>query len=260
MRLTDTAIKSARGREKRYKLFDGHGLFLLVNPNGRKGWRLKYRFNGKEKLLSSGPYPEVSLAKARDRRADASKLLVDGIDPSVVKCAEKFARLEQGTNAFEAIGREWFEKNSPRWSKPHSDRSKRLLEKALYPWRGSRPIAEIDAPELLRVIRSSLPRSGALCRWIGREIQRDASASLFLASVKRHIGMLDQLIRYGTLVIAGDPRTEAEHDLFIQMLERRSHDALQDPVKQLGGVRWLGFWQQNRKFFTTNPREQITWA
>ena len=153
MRLTDTAIKNAKGRDRAYKLFDGHGLFLLVNPNGRKGWRLKYRFNGKEKLLSLGPYPEVSLAKARDRRADARKLLVDGIDPSVVKRAEKFARLEQGTNTFEAIGREWFEKNSPRWSTSHRDRSKRLLEKDLYPWLGSRPIAEIDAPELLRVIR-----------------------------------------------------------------------------------------------------------
>ncbi len=153
MRLTDTAIKNAKGREKPYKLFDGHGLFLPVNPNGRKGWRFKYRYNGKEKLLSLGPYPDVSLAKARDRRADARKLLVDGVDPSVVKRAEKFARLEQGTNTFEAIGREWFAKNSPRWSKSHSDRSKRLLEKDLYPWLGPRPIAEIDAPELLRVIR-----------------------------------------------------------------------------------------------------------
>ena len=94
-----------------------------------------------------------SLAKARDRRTDARKLLVDGVDPSVVKCAEKFARLEQGTNTFGAIGREWFEKHPPRWSKSHIDRSKRLLEKDLYPWLGFQPIKEIDAPELLRVIR-----------------------------------------------------------------------------------------------------------
>ena len=95
----------------------------------------------------------MSLAKARDRRTDARKLLVDGVDPSVVKCAEKSARLEQGTNTFGAIGREWFEKHSPRWSKSHIDRSKRLLEKDLYPWLGFQPIKEIDAPELLRVIR-----------------------------------------------------------------------------------------------------------
>lgn len=80
-------------------------------------------------------------------------MVADGIDPSVVKRADKFARIEQGTNTFEAIGREWFDKYSPRWSLSHSDRSKRLLERDLYPWLGSRPIIEIDAPELLRSIR-----------------------------------------------------------------------------------------------------------
>ena len=153
MRLTDTAIKNAKGHDKPYKLFDGHGLFLRISPNGRKGWRLEYRFNGKEKLISLGRYPEVSLAKARDRRKDAREQLADGIDPSVSKRAAKFARLEEGENTFQAIGREWFDKNAPRWSKSHRDRSKRLLEKDLYPWLGSRPVAEIDAPELLRVIR-----------------------------------------------------------------------------------------------------------
>ncbi len=151
--LTDTAVRKAKGKDKPYKLFDGHGLFLLVNPNGRKGWRLKYRINGKEKLISLGPYPEVSLAKAREKRTDARKLLVDGIDPGVAKRAAKYAKAEQGANTFEAIGQEWFDKNSPRWSESHSTRSKRLLEKDLYPWLGSQPIAEIDAPELLRTIR-----------------------------------------------------------------------------------------------------------
>ena len=104
-------------------------------------------------MVSFGSYPEVSLAKARDRRKDARELVADGLDPSVVKRAEKFARLEEGGNTFEAIGREWYQKHSPRWSKSHSDRSKRLLEKDLFPWLGSRPIVEIDAPELLRVMR-----------------------------------------------------------------------------------------------------------
>jgi len=153
MKLTDTAIKKAKRRGKPYKLFDGQGLYLLVKLNGRKAWRFKYRFNGKEKLISLGTYPEVSLAQARDRRKDAREKVADGIDPSVVKRANKLARAEEGENSFEAIGREWFEKNSPRWSKSHTDRSKRLLEKDLYPWLGPRPVAQIDAPELLRVIR-----------------------------------------------------------------------------------------------------------
>ena len=153
MKLTNTAIKNAKGRDKPYKLFDGHGLYLLVNPNGRKGWRLKYRFNGKEKLLSLGPYPDITLAKARERRSEARSLLLDGFDPSLAKRAAKFERLEQGANTFEAIGREWFGKNAPRWSESHTVRSKRLLEKDLYPWLGARPIKEIGAQELLRVIR-----------------------------------------------------------------------------------------------------------
>lgn len=83
----DTAIKDTRGRVKPYKLVDGHGMFLLANPNGRSGWRLKYRFDCKEKLLSLGPYPEVSLAKPCDRRTDARNLLVDGIRRQIIRSA-----------------------------------------------------------------------------------------------------------------------------------------------------------------------------
>lgn len=82
MALSDVRIKDAKPKEKFYKLSDGKSLYLLVNPNGSKLWRLKYRFAGKEKTLSFGPYPEVSLNEAREKRDDARAKVKSGIDPS----------------------------------------------------------------------------------------------------------------------------------------------------------------------------------
>src|SRR6266481_4808845 len=131
MPLTDTALRSAKPREKPFKLFDGGGLYLLVNPAGGKWWRWKYRFGGKAKLLSFGVYPDVSLKEARE--------------------AEKQA--QAGAESFEAIAREWHTKFSPGWVDSHGDRILRRLEKDIFPWIGKRPIVEIKAPELLAVLR-----------------------------------------------------------------------------------------------------------
>jgi hypothetical protein len=124
--LSDAAIRKAKPKEKPYKLFDGDGLFLLVTPTkkgelppntGGKWWRFKYRFQGKEKLLSFGTYPEVSLASARERRDVARKQVAAGIDPSVSRKEEK----EQwsGEGSFEAVAREWIDLKSPGWSPSH---------------------------------------------------------------------------------------------------------------------------------------------
>jgi hypothetical protein len=85
MALTDTAIRNAKPKAKPYKLADGGGLFLLVNPNGSRLWRQKYRVEGREKLISHGPYPDVGLARARERRDEARRLIAQGIDPSVAR-------------------------------------------------------------------------------------------------------------------------------------------------------------------------------
>ena len=153
MALTDTAIRNAKPGEKTVKMFDERGLYLEVSASGGKWWRLKYRFDGKEKRLSLGVYPDVSLKDARERRDAARKLLADGTDPSENRKAQKSARADRAANSFEVVAREWFAKYSATWAKDHGNRIIRRLERDIFPWIGGRPIAEIAAPELLTVAR-----------------------------------------------------------------------------------------------------------
>jgi hypothetical protein len=134
--LTDNAIRSAKPREKPYKLFDERGLFMLVTPAGARWWRLKFRVGGKEKLLSLGVYPDVSLKSARERRDEARRELASGVDPSAKRKAEKVARAD----SFEAVAREWFGKFSLNWADTHSTKISRRLEVDVFPWLGSRPV------------------------------------------------------------------------------------------------------------------------
>jgi Arm DNA-binding domain len=161
MPLMDTAIRNAKPGEKPLRLFDGGGLYLEVSPAGGKWWRLKYRYEGKEKRLSLGIYPDVSLKGARDRRDASRKLLADGIDPSAYRKAGKAARNERAANSFEVLAREWFAKYSATWAASHGDRVIRRFERDIFPWIGGRPIAEVTAPELLAVIRR-IENRGAL--------------------------------------------------------------------------------------------------
>jgi integrase len=132
---------------------DSGGLYLEVSPGGGKWWRLKYRFDGKEKRLSLGTYPDVSLKSARARRDDARTLLADGVDPGEQRKAMKAARGDRAANSFEVVGREWFGKYSPNWAPSHADKIIERLERDIFPWIGGRPIAEIKAPELLACLR-----------------------------------------------------------------------------------------------------------
>jgi hypothetical protein len=153
MPLTNTAIKNAKPQAKAYKLFDGGGLFLLVTPAGGRWWRLKFRVAGSEKQLSLGTYPEVSLAEARDKRDDYRKKLRQGVDPGVARKVAKLTASESGENSFEALAKEWIAKQSAVWEPSHSSKIIRRLELDIFPWLGSRPISEIKAPELLKVLR-----------------------------------------------------------------------------------------------------------
>jgi len=150
--LSDTEIRNAKSTGKQKKLFDGDGLFLSITPSSCKLWRLKYRFEGKEKLLAFGAYPEITLADARLMREDARKLLANGIDPGAVKKAQKQAETE-ASETFEVIAREWFLKFSPSWAEGHANKIIRRLELDMFPWIGKRPAKEIKAPELLAVLR-----------------------------------------------------------------------------------------------------------
>ncbi|MDR3737267.1 MAG: integrase arm-type DNA-binding domain-containing protein [Acidobacteriaceae bacterium] len=152
MPLSNTAIRNAKPGEKTVKLFDERGLYLEISPAGGKWWRLKYRFDGKEKRLSLGVYPDVSLKDVRDRRDAARKLLADGIDPSVNRKLQKAAHADRAANSFEVVTREWFAKYFATWAESHSDRIVKLFERDIFPWIGVRPVAEITAPELLSVV------------------------------------------------------------------------------------------------------------
>jgi integrase len=149
MPLTDIKIKSAQPREKPYKISDGRGLYLLVNTNGAKYWRWKYRINGREKLLAIGVYPDVSLKQARDMQHEASKKLEQGIDPSIEK---KMQAMTPGADTFEAIAREWIERHLKNKSDSHRVRTVSYLERDVFPYLGARPVGAIKAPELIPVI------------------------------------------------------------------------------------------------------------
>ena len=158
--LTDTAIRTAKPKNKPYKLFDGDGLFLLVTPlkmgklppsGGGKWWRFKYRFGGKEKLLSFGTYPEISLSSARAKKDAARKQVAEGIDPSLFRKEEKVQT--SGELSFEAVAREWIRLKSPGWSPSHTDKTIAILEKDVFPYIGTRSIGEITPPEVLSVLK-----------------------------------------------------------------------------------------------------------
>ncbi|MFB3081794.1 MAG: tyrosine-type recombinase/integrase, partial [Nitrosomonadaceae bacterium] len=153
MKLTDVAIRKAKPRTKPYKKADGGGLFLQVQPNGSKYWRLFYRFEGKQKLLALGVYPDVSLLLARERRDVARKLLATGTDPSENRKAKKKASQDSSENSFEVVAREWLAFYMKNKVASHSEKVIRRFERFLFPWLGSKPIADITPPQVLEAVK-----------------------------------------------------------------------------------------------------------
>ncbi len=152
--LSDTKIKALKPRKAMYKVFDSGrtGLHIVVNPGGTKLWRMRYWFDGKEKTYSIGKYPYVSLSEAREAVFAARKLLVNGVDPTAARKAEKIqARAAERT--FKAVALEWFQKRAANWSEGYADMVRDRLEKQLFPWLADRPMGEITPPELLAVLR-----------------------------------------------------------------------------------------------------------
>ena len=149
MPLTDTTLRNAKPGEKQIKLFDGHGLFLLIAPSGTKAWRLKYSFHGKEKLISLGLYPTVSLKEARERAATARKDIENGIDPSEKRKLKKSAC----QNTFEGVALEWHEQNKHKWSEVYAKTIMHRMKRNLFPQIGSKPVHLVSAPELLALLR-----------------------------------------------------------------------------------------------------------
>ena len=153
MPLTDTRVRSAKPQDKAYKLSDGGGMYLLVTPDGGRYWRLDYRFAGKRRTLALGVYPIMTLSGARAGRDEARRLLTQDIDPNAAKKARKRAAKVAGENTFEAVAREWIANQRHRLAVRYCALLLARLEADVFPHIGSRPIAEVDAPELLDVLR-----------------------------------------------------------------------------------------------------------
>lgn len=152
--LSDAKCKNATSEGKAVrKLPDAGGLYLWVHADGRKYWRLRYWLAGKEKSLSLGVYPAISLKKARARRDEERKRLDNNLDPSAERRAEKLRIKAASENSFEAVAREWYQKQLHTWVPGHADDVRRRLEKNAFPSIGRRPIEQIEAPELLAMIR-----------------------------------------------------------------------------------------------------------
>lgn len=162
MALTDTAIKKAQATDKLQKLSDGGGLQLHIATTGGKLWRWAYRFDGKQKTMALGIYPAVSLAQARERRNDAAKVLTVGVDPMAQKKADRQAKATANENNFEAVAREWWAHwKHARTSDHHVDQTLRRLVADVFPAIGTRPIAEIEAPELVAMAKEIEKRGAA---------------------------------------------------------------------------------------------------
>jgi len=213
MALTDIQVKTAKSKEKDYKLTDGEGMFLLVASSGGKRWRLKYRFGGKEKQLALGTYPDVSLQEARTKRHEARNLLAHGIDPGGERKALKEAQAEQAAiieNSFEFVAREWHDKFSGQWTTGHADTIMSRLERDVFPWLGAKPVSEIKPVDLLAVLRRIEGRGA-------------------LETAHRVRTIAGQVLRYA--VATGRAERDAASDLrgALPPVQERHHAALTDP-------------------------------
>ncbi|MEK0169822.1 tyrosine-type recombinase/integrase [Pseudescherichia vulneris] len=161
MPLNDMQIRRAKPADKPYTLGDGQGLSLLIEPNGSKSWRFRYRFAGKPKMISLGVYPTITLADARSRRDDARKLVAEGKNPSEVRKEQKIALQTVSENAFEKIATEWHKMKSAKWSAGYASDIMEAFQNDIFPYVGSRPVGKIKPLELLNVLRK-IEKRGAL--------------------------------------------------------------------------------------------------
>jgi integrase len=170
MPLSDTTIRTAKPKEKLYRLTDANGLCLEVTTTGSKLWRYRYRFNGSAKMLALGAYPAVTLLKARQLRDRARQLLIEGTDPSELRKTAKKAEKVEGLT-FETLAREWFAYNAPRWAESTTYKAKLYLENDLIPGIGARPVKAITRPDLVELVRKveargTLNAAGKIRQWL----------------------------------------------------------------------------------------------
>lgn len=214
--LTDTAIRKAKPGDKPAKLADGGGLHLLLRPDGARWWRWDYRrpVTGKRNTLSLGTYPETGLAEARARHAEARKALAAGIDPGEQRKAEKAAGLERAGNSFEVVAREWLGKQT--WVAGYRDKVNAWLVNDVFAYIGGKPVAEVTAPDFLRVARR-IEERGAV------------------ESAHRILQNCGQIMRYAIATGRAGRNPVADLKGALAEAQGRHHAAITDPVA-LGGL------------------------
>lgn len=214
--LTDTAIRKAKPGPKPTKLRDGGGLYVQLNPDGSRWWRWDYRrpVTGKRNTLSLGTYPEVSLADARGRQAEARRLLASGIDPGEHRKAAKVAGVEKAANSFEVVTREWLGKQ--KWVESYRCKVVAWMDDDVFPWIGGRPVAELAAPDFLRVARR-IEERGAI------------------ESAHRIMQNCGQVMRYAVATGRADRNPVADLRGALAPPMERHHAAITDP-RELGGL------------------------
>jgi len=217
--LTALAVKNAQPRERPYKLSDGGGLYLLVTPAGRKYWRVKYRFRGKETVAAVGVYPAVSVAVARAERERIKTELAAGINPNQVKRIARAAGIEASTHSFKAVALEWLEEVHRHAVVPdHYERNKRRLELDAFPSLGHRPVGEIDPPELLACLKKIQKRG-------------------HLETANRVKSLCGQVVRYA--ITTGRATTDPTPSLkgALKTAKVKHHAAITDPDEVPGLLR-----------------------
>ena len=219
MKLTDLTCKNAKAKERRYKLADGNSLYLEVRENGGRYFRWRYLYAGKEKTLTIGTYPKVSLQEARKAAQVARDKLNAGIDPAAQKQVKKLTLKLMANTTFKGIAEEWIEKMTGRWTTGHTERTKRRLELDIFPTLGNRPISEISTPEILAVLQKIEAR-GAL--ETAKRVKQNCS-QVFCYAVETGRAKEDPTALLSNSALA--------------VPEKRNHAAITDPAGVAGLIR-----------------------
>lgn len=183
MPLTDVYVRNLKPQAKAYKKADGGGMYVFVQPDGKKYWRLAYRLHGKQKTMALGVYPQTTLGEARQKRDAAKKLLDGGVDPVRDRREASDRRQAEALNTFELVAREWHAAQLARWTPAHAKKILGSLEADVFPSIGSRPVSAVEAPELLAVLRK-IENRGAL-EIVGRVHQRCSAVFRYAVATGR---------------------------------------------------------------------------
>lgn len=210
-KLSDPECRSAKPKDKLYKLRDGGALSLDIMPSGTKTWRYSYRIHGKQKTFTIGKYPDTSLSEARTSRDKAKKLVSEGIDPSQQK---QIIKRQIAEDSFQGIAETWLEQMKPDWSEKHHIRFISYLSRDAFPLIGTRNIAEIEAPEIIAVIRQVADRGAVY-------------------SAKRIKGMIQQVFDYALVhgKCTRNPAKDINLSMLLPKIIKRHFSAITDPVK-----------------------------